>query len=103
VPAQIRYRLASLWEWWGGGDSPVETCSLITTDASELAAKVHDRMPVILREDDDDFWLAPEFEERDKLLSMLRPFPADEMRVRQVSTVVNNARNEEPDCVAPAH
>ena len=26
---------------------PLESCSLITTDANKLAAKVHDRMPVV--------------------------------------------------------
>jgi putative SOS response-associated peptidase YedK len=63
------------------------------TDANELAAKVHDRMPVILLPEEYDQWLDPEFQNRDKLLSMLRPFPADEMTVRPVSTFVNNARN----------
>jgi putative SOS response-associated peptidase YedK len=97
------FALAGLWEWWGGpdGKSPVETCSLITTDANELAAKVHDRMPVILPPDEYDLWLDPEFQDRDKLLSMLRPFPADEMTVRPVNTFVNNARNQGEQCVAP--
>jgi hypothetical protein len=48
-----------------------------------------------------DLWLDPKFRDRNKLLSMLRPFPADEMRVRPVSTFVNNARNEGEACVAP--
>lgn len=98
------FALAGLWERWGGpdGNTPVETCSLITTDANELAAKVHDRMPVILPPDEYDLWLDPEFQDRDKLLSMLRPFPADEMTVRPVSTFVNNARNQGEACVAPA-
>ncbi len=97
------FAMAGLWEWWGGpdGKSPVESCSLITTDANELAAKVHDRMPVILPPEEYDLWLDPEFQDRDKLLSMLRPFPADEMTVRQVSTFVNNARNQGEACVAP--
>jgi putative SOS response-associated peptidase YedK len=97
------FAFAGLWEWWGGpdGKSPVESCSLITTDANELAAKVHDRMPVILPPEDYDLWLDPEFEDREKLQSMLRPFPGDEMRVRPVSTHVNNARNEGPECLNP--
>jgi putative SOS response-associated peptidase YedK len=98
------FALAGLWEWWGGpdGNSPIESCSLITTDANELAAKVHDRMPVILPPEDYELWLDPEFQDRDKLLSILRPFPADEMTVRPVSTFVNNARNQGDACVAPA-
>ena len=44
------FALAGLWEVWHGSDKgdgpPLESCSLITTDANKLAAKVHDRMPV---------------------------------------------------------
>jgi putative SOS response-associated peptidase YedK len=99
------FALAGLWESWRGpeGNSPpIETCTLITTAANELATKVHDLMPVILPPEDYDLWLDPEFQDRDKLLSMLRAFPADEMQVRPVSTVVNNARNEGEQCIAPA-
>jgi putative SOS response-associated peptidase YedK len=47
-------------------------------------------------------WLDPEFQDRDKLVAMLQPFPADEMKVRPVNTYVSNARNEGPDCIEPA-
>ena len=79
-----------------------ETSSLTTMDADELASKIHDRLPVILSEEEYDLWLDLEFQDRDKLLSMLRPFPADEMQVRPVSTFVNNARNQGEQCIAPA-
>jgi putative SOS response-associated peptidase YedK len=45
------FAFAGLWEFWKPGDGegePVESCTLITTEPNELAAKVHDRMPVIL-------------------------------------------------------
>jgi putative SOS response-associated peptidase YedK len=92
------FALAGLWEAWQG----IETCSLITTDANELAARVHDRLPVILPDDAYDLWLDPESQDRDKLLSMQRPFPAGEMRVMQISTFVNNVRNQGEACIAPA-
>ena len=94
---------AGLWEqWWGTGDKegpPLESCTVITTDANELAAKVHNRMPVILDPVDYDFWLNPESGEA---AYMLTPFPADRMTATPVSTTVNNARNEGPECIAPA-
>jgi SOS response associated peptidase (SRAP) len=33
------FAIAGLWEWWGGpdGKSPVESCSIITTEANELS------------------------------------------------------------------
>lgn len=95
------FAMAGLWEqWWGTGDKespPLETCTVITTDANELAAQVHHRMPVILEPVDYDAWLHPESGDA---AYMLAPFPADRMTARAVSTTVNNARNEGPECVA---
>ena len=62
-------------------------------------ADIHDRMPVILSPADYDLWLDPEFQDKEKLQSLLRPYPADEMTAYPVSTFVNNPRNENPACV----
>ena len=45
---------AGLREWWGGpgGMEPIESCTILTTDANELASEFHSRMPVILDADD---------------------------------------------------
>jgi putative SOS response-associated peptidase YedK len=64
-------------------------------------AGIHDRMPVILPPEEYDLWLDPEFEGKEKLLSMLRPYPADELTAIPVSTIVNSPRNENPACVEP--
>jgi putative SOS response-associated peptidase YedK len=66
---------------------------------SELQATLHDRMPIILEPLQYDAWLDPANEVKDKLQAMLRPFPAEQMIVRQVSTFVNNARNEGAECI----
>ena len=76
---------AGLWEQ--------DTCALLTTAANPLAAEIHDRMPVILDRSDYDDWLAGE-------TIPLLPFPSERMSVRQVSTYVNSARNEGPQCIA---
>ena len=57
--------------------------------------------PVILAPDDYDLWLDPEFQGKEKLLPLLRPYPASEMTAYAISTVVNNPRNEKPACVEP--
>jgi putative SOS response-associated peptidase YedK len=124
------FAFAGLWEqWWGTGSPPLhrlrsgirfidigsgggrisrpkrdkeaptlESCTLITTDANELAAKVHDRMPVILEPVNYDAWLDPT---KTDVAYMLAQFPADRMTARPVSTHVNNARNEGPECITP--
>jgi putative SOS response-associated peptidase YedK len=89
------FAFAGLWETWRPpGNDPVESCTIITTDSNELAGRVHTRMPVILDPADYDGWLAGEE-------IPLVPFPAERMRVRGVSTHVNNARNEGPECIRP--
>lgn len=89
------FAFAGLWESWDEpqGKSPLESCAILTTAANELAAQVHDRMPVILEQEDYADWLTGE---QVPLVS----FPADRMTVRPVSQYVNNARNQGPQCVA---
>ena len=86
------FAFAGLWEAWYGTGEPLESCTIITTDANELAAKVHNRMPVILDSEDYDDWLKGE-------QIPLVPYPAERMTVRPVSTTINNIRNQGPECV----
>ncbi len=95
------FAFAGLAEHWHRGDQVIESCTIITTEPNELMADIHDRMPVILSPKEYDLWLDPEFEGKEKLLSMLRSYPADEMMAYPVSTVVNSPRNEKAECVVP--
>lgn len=89
------FAFAGLWESWNDPQGEtVESFTIITTDANELAKKVHDRMPVIIDPDDYGEWLACEE-------IPLIPFPPERMTCRPVSTYVNNARNEGPQCTEP--
>ena len=65
-------------------------------------AGIHDRMPVILSPGDYDLWLENDFKGQDKLLSMLQPYPADEMVAYPVSTLVNSPKNESSQCIEAA-
>jgi putative SOS response-associated peptidase YedK len=96
------FAIAGLWEMWRGptgDDAPLQTCSVITTEANGLAAQVHDRMPVILHPADYEAWLQPTTEPA-TLKRLLAPFEADAMTARPVSQYVNNARHEGAECVA---
>jgi putative SOS response-associated peptidase YedK len=96
------FAFAGLWEFWKSPDGePVESCTIITTEANELVADLHDRMPVFLGPDEYDPWLDPECDPA-ALQELLDPFPDDLMSYEAVSTFVNNARNEGPECVTPA-
>jgi len=45
---QSPFAFAGLWERWERGEEPVESCTLITTEANGVVGPVHNRMPVIL-------------------------------------------------------
>lgn len=92
---------AGIWDVWRGGAEPLYTCAIITTDANEVVGRFHDRMPAILTKDQFAPWLAATTS-ADKLLSLLRPLPAADLEAIAVSTRVNSARNEGPECLERA-
>jgi len=78
------------------------TCTIITTDANELLAQVHDRMPVIIPKNKEDLWLDPGMQDQDILRGMLRPYPAQEMEMYPVSPKVNSPKFNSADTIKPA-
>jgi putative SOS response-associated peptidase YedK len=95
------FAFAGLCEHWSKGETPIDSASLITTEPNPLMATIHDRMPVILPKESWDLWLDQEFTSKEKLLDLLKPYPADEMVATPVSTTVNSPRNETPACIVP--
>lgn len=96
TPMHIRRRdgalfaFAGLWEEWSGPDgSPLRTCTIITGTPNPLLAPIHDRMPMILRREEEDDWLYPGRHDTQSLLSLLAPYPANEMEAYAVSRKVN--------------
>ena len=86
------FGLAALWENWKAPDGEwLRTFAIVTTEANELMAEIHERMPVILKPEDYERWLSDTTEADD----LLRPFPASLMKMWQVSTRVNAVRNDE--------
>ena len=94
------FAIAGLWEHWESEGGPLETCTLLTTEANELLASYHDRMPVILRPEDYEMWLDASVC-RAELLKLLRPYQREEMSAYEVSLLVNNPANEGRHCTAP--
>ncbi len=103
----FRFRLASkglmaFAGLWAPDDvEPGGRCAILTTRASALVAPVHDRMPVILPPAAFDLWLDPGVESGDALRPLFEPFPAEAMIAEAVSARVNDARRDDPECLAP--
>jgi putative SOS response-associated peptidase YedK len=81
----------------------VPSCAIIPTAPNEVARAVHDRMPVILREEDYDLWLDPDPEKRELRLGLLGPHPAAEMDCYPVSTIVNSPQRQGAELIEPLH
>jgi putative SOS response-associated peptidase YedK len=78
------FAFAGLYETWISPDKKeINTCVIITTGANELIAPVHDRMPVILSNDQERVWLDSDIADVSGLKSILKPYPAHEMNFKQ--------------------
>ena len=94
------FAFAGLWESWKGDEEgEIRSCTILTTDANDLVGEVHHRMPVILPPETYDLWLDPAVREAEQLLSVLLPYPTEDMEAYPVSRRVNNPSNDEPGCV----
>jgi putative SOS response-associated peptidase YedK len=91
------FAFAGLWDAWKDKDGRwLQSYSIVTTDANELMAPIHNRMPVILNPRDYDRWLDRESTEQPPI-DLLRPFSADEMEMHPANPAVGNVRNNGPE------
>ena len=93
------FAFAGLWEQWSRGETPIESCTIITTQANELVRPVHERMPVILPPKVYAVWIDPEEQRTERLQSLLGPYRADEMVAYPVSMRVNSSRYDDAECI----
>jgi len=97
------FAFAGLWSSWKSPDQekPVETFTILTTDANDLLRPLHDRMPVIVDPENFDLWLDPKIEDAAKLQPLLAPHAVDGFEAFPVSRAVNSPAHEAEDCIAP--
>lgn len=74
----------------------LESCTIITTEANTLMAKIHDRMPVILDSKKYDAWL-DSTTSQESLKALLKPFPATKMQSWPVDRVVNKVGDDDTE------
>ncbi|WP_139492904.1 SOS response-associated peptidase [Brevibacillus dissolubilis] len=94
------FSMAALYDTWENPDGQqLHTCTVITTKPNDIVADIHDRMPVILRPEDEAIWLDRENADEDLLQSLLVPYESSKMKAYPVSTMVGNVRNDVPECI----
>ncbi|KAB8334204.1 SOS response-associated peptidase [Scytonema tolypothrichoides VB-61278] len=96
------FGFAGLWEKWRSPEGEeITSCTILTTEANELVQPIHERMPVILQQQDYDVWLNPEVQTPSSLQQLLHPYPSEAMTAYPVSKVVNSPKQNIPDCIKP--
>lgn len=92
------FAMAGLWDHWLGADgSEIETMAILTVDANAEVGRIHDRMPVILEPEQYEAWLDVSSGRSGEAEAMLCPAPDRTLEVVEVSSKVNDARNEGPE------
>lgn len=75
------------------------SCVIITTEPNRTVGAIHQRMPAILRREDEDEWLDRTVTDAARLSKLLRPYEDDAMRMYPVSPAVGNVRWDAPECI----
>jgi putative SOS response-associated peptidase YedK len=87
------FAMAGLWERWKSPQGDViESFNIITTEANTFMKTIHNRMPVILKQEDEKTWLGSK--NATEILSLLKPYSSEEMDAYKVSKLVNSPRND---------
>jgi putative SOS response-associated peptidase YedK len=107
TPMRIKLRsgnpfgFAGLWDAWKSTDGEiVQSCTIITTEANELIAPIHNRMPAIINEEFEETWLDINNQDIKNLKRLLYPYESTDMEVYEISTLVNSPRNDSFEIIA---
>lgn len=103
--------MAGLYEFWRDPgvtdeedpDAWLTTATIITTEATDAAGRIHPRMPLALDPADYQTWLDPAHQDVHQLRALLHTPAGGRLQARAVSTAVNSVRNNGPHLLdAPA-
>lgn len=94
--------LAGLYDLTHDEDKPgaAGSFTIVTVSANNQVAPLHERMPAILRREDEEEWISRDISDPLQIERLLRSYPDDEMTLYPVSTAVNNTRNNGSHLIA---
>jgi putative SOS response-associated peptidase YedK len=106
VPMRIKlksdelFAMAGLWEQWKSpkGES-IFSCTVITTAPNQLVKNIHDRMPAILKPEDEKKWLDPSIRDPLFLDPLLKPLNPELMEAYEVGSAVNSPKNNSVELI----
>jgi putative SOS response-associated peptidase YedK len=93
---------AGLMETWSSADgSEVDTGAILTTAANNDISRIHDRMPVVIRQEDFARWLDCKTQEPRDVTDLMKPIDDGFFEAIPVSDKVNKVANMGPDILEP--
>lgn len=96
------FAMAGLYEYWKmKSGRTLESCAIVTTAANAFMQPIHNRMPVILRPENEDRWLDPELQETALIADLLEPVESNLLESYKVSTYVNSPKNRDSVVIRP--
>jgi len=96
------FAIAGLYDvWYDAANVAHLTYTIITTDANDLVAPLHDRMPVILKQEDENRWLSGDAPTSAEMKEILGPYPPGEMDAYPVSSRVNSSDVDDERLIRP--
>ena len=94
------FAFAGLWERWTDPEGEaLESCTLLTTEATEHLSGLHGRMPVIVDPNDYGLWMDPEVQEPDLVSPVIDRNLGGALEFYPVSAHVNDVRHDDPRCL----
>lgn len=96
------FSFAGVWETWKDAEGmELKTYSIITTEPNKEMRKVHNRMPVILSQEEESAWLEPSRDSREEVEPFLHPYEDNGLEMYEVSSDVNVTRNNNEMLIYP--
>ena len=94
------FAFAGLWERWTDPEGEtLESCTLLTTKATEHLSALHDRMPVIVDPVDYGLWMDPDVNEPDLITPVIDRNLGSSLDFYPISKHVNDVRHDDPRCL----
>jgi putative SOS response-associated peptidase YedK len=95
------FAFAGLWDAWKDATGYwLQSFAIVTTEANELMAEIHPRMPCILHPREYDRWL--DRDETERLpVDLLRPYESNGMEMHKANPLVNSVKNNGPEMLQP--
>lgn len=100
LESRALFAFAGLWERWTDPEgAALESCALLTTEATEHLSALHDRMPVIVDPVDYGLWMDPEVKKPDLVSPVIDRNLCGALDFYPISKHVNDVRHDDPRCL----